>query len=482
MQAPTPPITLDAREGMIPVLALDAVTALTVFLALQLGIPSSLRIQALGGVGYLAALWAMCLGLWWSWARLRMGLFTSSGNSPVKVASFALLASVILSYAWAMRRPLPPLESSQADLGVARILVALSLVLIASDGITSWDRFLTLLRRMSLAGGLLGMLGLIQFFTQRSWTEWISIPGFTKSDAYSMIVERAGFTRPAGTAMHPLEYGLALSVVFPVALTLAIYDKERPAVLRWSTAWITILALVLSGSRSAYIGLIIGIAALAVGWSRAIRLRILGALLVVGVLIFLTIPGMVGTIRGLFLSIDTDPSAQSRADSYDLVWQFFVVSPLVGRGSGTFLPIYRILDNQILLILVEIGLVGTVAFFALIVCAVFGPWIARRRLAVGLSKQIGLAIPAGVLAGASFMLFFDAFAFPIAFGMWFLVVGLSGAYWNVHAPISSRRDSLNCLRIPERWVAQSADNQGPHTDDPCGVRHWPPNQPRPPNG
>jgi len=140
---------------------------------------------------------------------------------------------------------------------------------------------------------------------------------------------------------------------------------------------------------------------------------------------------MIGTIRGLFLFIGTDPSAQSRSDSYDLVWQFFIGSPLIGRGLGTFLPAYRILDNQILLILVELGLIGIVAFCALIACAVFGPWKARRRLAVGLSKQIGLAIPAGVIAGASFMLFFDAFAFPIAFGMWFLVVGLSGAYSNL---------------------------------------------------
>ena len=438
MQAPTPRTSRDAREKTIPVLAVDAVTALTVFLALQLGIPSSLRISALGGVGYLAALWAMCLGLWWSWARLRMGLFTSSGNSPVKVASFALLASVILSYAWAMRRPLPPLESSQADLGVARILVALSLVLIASDGVTSWDRLLTLLRRMSLAGGLLGMLGLIQFFTKRSWTEWISLPGFSKSDEYTTIVARSGFTRSAGTAMHPLEYGMALTVVFPIALTLAIYDRERPAIVRWSPAGITLVALFLSGSRSGYLGLIIGIATLAVGWSGAIRLRVSAALLVVGLLIFVTIPGMIGTIRGLFLFIDTDPSAQSRSDSYALVWQFFVGSPLIGRGLGTLLPAYRILDNQILLILVELGLIGIVAFFALIACAVFGAWKARRRLAVGLSKQIGLAIPAGVLAGASFMLFFDAFAFPIAFGMWFLVVGLSGAYWNVAGNLPRR--------------------------------------------
>jgi polysaccharide biosynthesis protein PslJ len=428
---PTPPTTLGARDRTALFPAVDAVTALTVFLALQLGIPSSLRIPALGGIGYPAALWALCIGLWWSSARLRMGLFSASRNNPVKLASFALFAIVILSYAWAMHRPLPPVESTQADIAVARILVALSLVLIASDGIANWERFLTLLRRTSLAGGLLGALGLIQFVTNRSWTEWISIPGFSRSDDYSLIVARGGFTRAAGTALHPLEYGMALSVVFPIAVTLAIYDKERPAVVRWSPACIVLLALFLSGSRSGYIGLIIGIAALAVGWSGAIRLRIFAVLLGVTVLIFVTVPGMIGTIRGLFLFLDTDPSAQSRSDSYDLVWEFFTRSPLVGRGLGTLLPTYRILDNQILLILVELGLIGMVAFSALIACAVFGPWKARRRLPVGLSKQLGLAIPAGVLAGASFMLFFDAFAFPIAFGMWFLIVGLSGAYWNV---------------------------------------------------
>jgi O-antigen ligase len=428
---PAPLSTIGARDKTAPLPTVDAVTALTVFLALQLAIPSSLRIPALGGIGYPAALWALCLGLWWSWARVRMGLVSASGNNPVKLASFALFATVILSYAWAMHRPLPAIESSQADIAIARILVALSLVLIASDGIANWERFLTLLRRTSLAGALLGTLGLIQFFTKRSWTEWISIPGFSTSDDYALIVARGGFTRAAGTALHPLEYGMALAVVFPIAVTLAIYDKERPAVLRWSPACIILFALFLSGSRSGYIGLAIGIAALAVGWSGAIRIRVCAALLGVAILIFVTIPGMIGTIRGLFLFIDTDPSAQSRADSYDLVWQFFTRSPVVGRGLGTLLPVYRILDNQILLILVELGLIGIVAFSTLIACAVFGPWKARRRLALGLSKQIGLAIPAGLLAGAFFMLFFDAFAFPIAFGMWFLMVGLSGAYWNV---------------------------------------------------
>ena len=411
--------------------AADAVTALTVFLGLQLAIPSALRIPALGGIGYLAALWALCLGLWWCWGRLRNGLAATSVYNPIKACSFGLLASVILSYACAMRRPLPPLEASQADLGVARILVALSIVLIASDGVIAWERFLTLLRRTALAGGLLAALGLVQFLTKRSLTESISIPGFIMSDTYSAVVERAGFVRPNGTAMHPLEYASALSVILPIALTLAIYDKDRPAIRRWGPAWIILAAMILSNSRSAYLGLIIGVVVLAAGWNNVTRLRIFGAILALLTTVFLTVPGMLGTIRGLFIYIDEDPSTKSRTTSYEMVLQFFHQSPFVGRGFGTFLPGYRILDNQILLILIEIGLIGMAILLALIISAALGPWMVRRNFLPGLQREAGRAITAGVLGGVSLLFFFDAFTFPISFGIWFLIVGLSGAYWNL---------------------------------------------------
>jgi hypothetical protein len=49
----------------------DATTALTAYLVLLLAIPSVLRLSALGGVGYPAAMLAFPLGLWWCWASLR---------------------------------------------------------------------------------------------------------------------------------------------------------------------------------------------------------------------------------------------------------------------------------------------------------------------------------------------------------------------------------------------------------------------------
>jgi hypothetical protein len=76
----------------------DVVTALTVFIALQLAIPSALRFVPLGGVGYLAALWAFGLGLWWLWARARYGMLTPVPSNPVKTASLLFLGAVLLTY------------------------------------------------------------------------------------------------------------------------------------------------------------------------------------------------------------------------------------------------------------------------------------------------------------------------------------------------------------------------------------------------
>lgn len=412
----------------------DATTGLTVFIALQLAIPSALQLTALGGVGYLASLWALVLGAWWCWARIERGPLTPADRNPVRLASFALLCSVLVSYVLAMGRPMSPIESSQADLGVLRILVGVSLVLVASDGITSWSRLVTLLRRLTTAGGAFAALGLLQFFTAQSWTDWIALPGFTRSEDYASLQGRSGFVRASATALHPLEFAAALSMILPVAVSLALADTTRTPVRRWAAPVLMVLSLVLSGSRSAYLGLALGALVMSTRWSAAIRLRLGAAGALMAVLVFLTVPGMLGTIRNMFLFLGDDPSAQSRTASYRLVGQFVAAEPGFGRGLGTFLPMYRILDNQILLLLVELGVVGLTIFLVLAGTSAIGAW--RRSCAVAdpLHRELGPALSASLVAGVSLLFFFDAFAFPISFGLLFLMLGVGGAYYLLAAP------------------------------------------------
>jgi O-antigen ligase len=130
---------------------------------------------------------------------------------------------------------------------------------------------------------------------------------------------------------------------------------------------------------------------------------------------------------GLFTGIGTDSSAQSRFSSYSVALAYAEQSVLFGRGLGTFLPRYRIFDNQYLLLFVEIGVIGLVSVLALIFTAA---WVGLRSSASSVGSQSRLmtqGLVGGVLAGAISLALFDSFSFPMVPGLFFLLIGLIGA-------------------------------------------------------
>ena len=73
-------------------------------------------------------------------------------------------------------------------------------------------------------------------------------------------------------------------------------------------------------------------------------------------------PGLLGTLRSLFLHASSDPSVKGRTNDYTVVFQYVGERPWFGRGPGTFLPgRYILLDNQFLGALVATGVVGVIA-------------------------------------------------------------------------------------------------------------------------
>jgi hypothetical protein len=244
-------------------------------------------------------------------------------------------------------------------------------------------------------------------------------------------VDRGGFTRPAGTAMSPLEYAVVLSAAMPLALSFAFYDIGRRPLVRWAPAALIGTALLLSSSRSALLGLGVGVVVMFPRWSAKIRVRVaMLGIAATGAMFFL-VPGMIGTLRYLFINTSQDPSALSRSGSYGIVEHFVNNSPLFGRGFGTFLPQYRILDNEYLLLLVEIGVVGVLAFVSVIFAAASCAAVAIRRYSNELDRQFGQALAASVLAVGVLAAFFDALSFPMAAGCIFLCAGLCGGFWRL---------------------------------------------------
>jgi hypothetical protein len=227
--------------------------------------------------------------------------------------------------------------------------------------------------------------------------------------------------------MHPLEYGVVLCIAFPIAISLALKDASRSRLVRWFPVAAIGVASALSVSRSALIGLLAAILVLAPVWSWRVRALVgaaaTGLVIAVGVLV----PGMLGTIRGLFLGLAGDTSVVSRLSSYDVALEYIGRFPFVGKGFGTFLPRYHILDNQYLLMAVELGVVGVAIFLGVLGAAIWCASIARRSATSELDRHLGQALVAAVASGGVLLLFFDGFSFPMSAGMLFLVMGVSGA-------------------------------------------------------
>ncbi|MFZ3415711.1 O-antigen ligase family protein [Arthrobacter sp. 3Tela_A] len=432
-----PSRTAGARSGGEPAapVAGDVVSFLTVYLILTLAVPSYLTITALGSMGRPSTLWALLGLFWWFFERLRRTTRLNAGSKAVRWILLLFLAAVLLSYAVSNLQGMPPSESSPADSGMLRVAGWVGIALLANDGIVSPRRWLTLIRRLVLISGLSGLLGLAQFITSQTLLDWVSLPGFSAEGGHE-VSSRGDFIRPSGTATQPLEYAVVLSMALPLSLTLALWDRGRSLAARWWPALALTLACIMSGSRSAFIGAAVGVLFLIPTWPSAVRIRVLGAFAVLLGLVYVSVPGIAGTVRGMFQTLGNDSSSLSRTESYVVAAEIAVRNLFFGRGFGTFLPNYRIFDNGYLTALVEVGIIG-LALLLLLLSA--GIWAAlstayTRFPASSLSRALGAGLAAAILAGAVLLSFFDGLNFSISAALLFLSVGLGGAYRGLAGP------------------------------------------------
>lgn len=407
---------------------LDAVFFLSVFLVLAFGLQAALVISVLGAAGYPAQLVGVAGFVWWLIYQVQKTHATDRGRRPVRMALFGLATTFSLSYVVAMTRPIAGEEVSTAQLGMITLVSWLGVALLAADGLPDWERFDTLLGRLVLAAGLLALLGIAQFATGQPLLRGLDIPGLSQNVPAGGIDTRSGFTRPPGTAIHPIEFGAVLTIMLPLAITRARTLSRRGRHLTWFWVGCMGLGVVVSISRSALVCALVGLTVLAVAWSPAARVKLAAALFVFVGFVAATIPGLLGGLRGLFVTAGEDPSVASRTGSYGIAAEFFERAPFLGRGYSTFLPRYRIFDNQYLLLLVEVGLVGLLAFLTVLVTAMVTARRTRKHSPDPEVRELGQAFAAAVAAGAVGLALYDGLSFPLATYVLFLVVGLCGAF------------------------------------------------------
>ncbi|MFH8251577.1 O-antigen ligase family protein [Microbacterium sp. B2969] len=417
---------------------MSAATALIVYVVLLMAIPSYVTIGPLGSLGRPSLLWGLLLLFWWLLSRLQLRSYDARPvPQPVRYAFGAFAVVVLVSFAAAMLRGQPADQISPATTALVRTASWGGVLLVAMDGIRTHSDASRLARCLAIAGGTLAALGLAQFITGQTLLDWIgSIPGLAVDS--SSVATRGAFTRASGTAIHPLEYGTAVVASLPLAITAAVTGGFRTTRSRWAGWWwlpvvLIVAASLIAVSRSAIIGLGVALVASLPAVPKAYRLAIGIGGGILAIVVLALVPGMLGTIVSLFAGASDDPSTQSRTNGLARVPDFVGSSPLVGQGFGMFLPRYYIFDNAWVLLVVEVGILGSLSFAAIALSAIGSALSASRRSPFADTKAMAKAIAASMLTVCVIFLFFDGLSFPISAGLFFLVAGLAAAIRTVAA-------------------------------------------------
>lgn len=424
----------DARTTERGVLGrrVDATAILTVYLVLAFFIPSNLALPALGGVGTPANVFAL-LGLLWYLATWLGGrILPAPGTRTPRVALCVLGLAVLTAYVADAMRESSHEEVLGADRGLIGFLVWVSIVVLTSAAVQKRERLDVLMRRMVVMGSVVAAIGFYDFFAATNIADSIHIPGLQTSVAQVSVMDRGAFTRPRATTAQPLEFAGMLAILLPFAIQQALdpVRRHRHALRRWGPVLLMAGALPLSVSRTSIIGLLLVALVMVPRWKPARRWAAIGVMTASVAVFKVLVPGLIGTITGLFASFlsNSDSSTQARTVKYSAIMPYLKEHPWFGRGFGTFTPdLYFFTDNQYMLGLAEMGVLGLVALLVLFITGIHHGGAIRRLARTESDRELGQAFFASSLVALVISATFDSLSFPMFAGMFFLILGAGGS-------------------------------------------------------
>ncbi len=411
----------------------DATAILTVYLVLAFFVPSNLALPALGGVGTPANVFAL-LGLLWYLATWLGGrILPAPGTRAARVVMCVLGLAVLAAYMADASRESSHEEVLGADRGLIGFLVWVSLVVLTSAGVQDRGRLDVLMRRVVVMGSVVAAIGFYDFFAATNIADSLHVPGLQTSVAQVNVMDRGAFTRPRATTAQPLEFAGMLAILLPFAIQQALDPVRRHlhVLRRWSPVLLMGGALPLTVSRTSIIGLLLVALVMVPRWKPARRWAAIGVMTASVAVFKVLIPGLIGTITGLFASFlsNSDSSTQARTVKYSAIVPYLREHPLFGRGFGTFTPdLYFFTDNQYMLVLAEMGVLGLVALLTLFVTGVHHGGAIRRLARTESDRELGQAFFASSVVALVISATFDSLSFPMFAGMFFLTLGAGGSY------------------------------------------------------
>ena len=262
----------------------------------------------------------------------------------------------------------------------------------------------------------------------------------------------------------PTKHGLALASMLSIALPFAVIRLWEVRTRRSRIGYLLIICLFLAaslatGRKTAIVAPIAAFAVLAAYNRRMLRWAPLALVAAIPVIHFAA-PGALGTFD-ILASAGSSDSTSQRITDYSGIRPDVLSHPIIGEGYGSLdsdnALWYRILDNEYLDELFQVGILGFLAYLAMV--------LAPLVTAHGVIKRAGgrappiIAAAAGCAAYAVVSGTFDAMSFPQAPYSFFFVAGLIAAAAAPSRASPVRRDAS---RLPARsdWTPPvDADRQ-----------------------
>jgi O-antigen ligase len=411
------------------------VTLLSVFGALLMLIPSRLVLPGMGAAGSPATAAALGLLLVWICGRAVPNSGLDRSAQPARLGLWLFVGWSLVSYGVANTHFLTPISTREGDRALIVLLSMAGVALLAMDGLAGRAHLDTIINRFTTLTGCAAAVAILQVLLGVDPMASIPWPGLVPNvELTAGLMERADFSRPQGTAIHPIELSVVLAMMLPLAVDGALRAPDRARrQRRWLVVGLLGMAIPLTLSRSGVLGLIVGMGVLASRWdgNRRRNALVIGAMSLV--VLLAAVPGMFGTWRTLIAGAGDDPSIQTRLEDQEMIRSLVASHPVTGIGFGTFTPVeYIVVDNQYYVTAVESGVPGLMLLILLLIMPAVAVWRVMRSTRDRDEAQLAAALLGGVMVAAVSLATFDGFAFRMFFGVLVVLIGFSGALWRLH--------------------------------------------------
>lgn len=371
---------------------------------------------------------ALVIGVWLLslLAQSDMAIRRSGLDGPVLLYAFSLLASDLAN---------PGRMATYQSLVIRAVSLALSVLVVfyfVTSVVRRYSQVVAIVKLLVAGTSVLSILALIE--SRTGWTPFAHLDRFVPvlQKTITFAPEERGAIRAVGSAEHPI----ALGALFAIATPLALYLGIRFG--RWWWASVVVLMAGTFGtvSRTAFVMLVvISLVVLVLRFRESWRFAPL--LIPMVVMVHFAVPGALGAMKYAFAppgglvkehSQDKIEAGSGRLADIGPSFGLFKEKPVFGYGYGTMKvdgpdANARILDNQWLSSLLNIGLVGVFALawlFARFIRGV-GRGALRERSDEG---WLLVSLVASVAAFGVAMFTFDAFAFTQVTFVFFVLVAL----------------------------------------------------------